>query len=950
VLLAGCAVTLVGIAVLWWLVFAKRPFDQVLKDAQTALAQGDFQTARRLANDLQRRNPDSPTALLVSGKASIALGRCTEGEHLLRRVLQQDDTNIEAHLALVRLLKIEGRFRDLLPHARSLFLSGNTGSEFLIPLAAPDGIKLSEDELTLAEFFGLSVPDDPSPLLGIARHFLQNAETERANLILQQIMESNPENIEAQALLGTALLELDNVEQFLTWHQQLRDVADSHPEIWFLRGVWSRREESPREAIRCFLEAVMRDVNHRRANLFLAQLFIAVGESAKATPFAERFERLEEVDRLATRGDDFSGDKMTARTIYRIAVLMESLGRLWEAAGWSRQAIQRDADFSEARQLLDDLTIRINGSTPLTLQSANPARMIDLSTYPLPNWHSGDNHKPSTRQTLIDDSRVSFSDKAESLGLKYRFHNGANPKSGRARMFEFSGGGVAAIDYDCDLWPDLYLTQGSPWPQTSADFRDSLFRNVDGERFEDVAKNSFLNDERYGQGATTGDFDNDGFSDIHLANIGKNRLYRNNGDGTFTDIAKEAGTSGNEWTSSGLLADVNGDSLPDLYCVNYLGGDDVFDRACHRDGRPIQCPLHFFPSAQDRLYLNLGDGHFQEATETSGIAVPEGKGMGIVAANFQRSGRLSLFVANDDKPNFFFVDRTAQTDTAVSYSEIGVPSGLAFGEFGTAQSCMGVAAGDANNDGLLDLFVTNFTNEHNNLFVQKPDAIFEDLSRQSGLHLVTLQPMGWGTQFVDGDLDGLLDIIVANGHLDENTAGNLPCRMRTQFFRNFGEHRFGEVMSGQLGPYFERKRVGRAVARIDWNRDGADDVCITHVDTPAALLSNETAQRGHYLSVRLRGVACSRDAIGSIVRVTARDKSWFRHLTAGDGFQASNERKLTFGFGNQEAIDELTIYWSSGFEQTMPALELDTDVLIIEGQAPRILSKQDHATPGRDSD
>ena len=950
VLLAGGAVTLVGIAVLWWLVFAKRPFDQVLKDAQTAFAQGDFQTALRLANDLRRRTPDSPAALLVSGKASIELGRCTDGEQLLRRVLQQDDTNIEAHLTLVRLLKIEGRFRDLLPHAQSLFLSGNAGGEFLIPLAAPDGIKLSEGELKLAEFFGSSVPDDPLPLLGIARHLLQNAETERANLILHQIMESNPENIEAQALLGTALLELDNVEQFLIWHRQLRDVADSHPEIWFLRGVWSRRKKLPREAIRCFLEAVMRDVNHRRANLFLSQLFIAVGESAKGTPFAERFERLEEVDRLATRGDDFSGDKMTARTIYRIAVLMESLGRLWEAAGWSRQAIQRDADFAEARQLLDNLTIRINDSTPLTLPSANPARTIDLPTYPLPDLHSGESHKPSTRQSTADNSRVSFSDKAESLGLKYRFHNGANPESGRARMFEFSGGGVAAIDYDCDLWPDLYLTQGSPWPQTSADFRDSLFRNVDGERFEDVAKSSFLSDERYGQGATIGDLDNDGFPDIHLANIGENRLYRNNGDGTFTDIAKEAGTSGNEWTSSGLLADVNGDSLPDLYCVNYLGGDDVFDRVCHRDGRPIQCPLHFFPSAQDRLYLNLGDGHFQEATETSGIAVPEGKGLGIVAANFQRTGRLSLFVANDDKPNFFFVDKAARTDTAVSYSEIGVPSGLAFGEFGTAQSCMGVAAGDANNDGLLDLFVTNFTSEHNNLFVQKPDAIFEDLSRRSGLHLVTLQPMGWGTQFVDGDLDGLLDIIVANGHLDENTAGDLPCRMRTQFFQNLGEHRFGEVMSSQLGPYFERKRVGRAVARIDWNRDGADDVCITHVDTPAALLSNVTAQRGHYLSVRLRGVACSRDAIGSVVRVTAEDKSWFRHLTAGDGFQASNERKLTFGFGNQEAIDELTIYWSSGFEQTMPAPELDTDILIIEGQEPRILSKQDHATPGHDSD
>ncbi len=955
VLLSGCAVTLAGVAVLWWLAVAERPFEQVLRDAQTAFARGDFQTAQQLAHDLLTRAPDSPAALLVGGKASIELGRCTEGELLLRRVLQQDDTNAEAHLNLVRLLKIEGRFRDLRPHARSLFRSGDSGGEFLIPLAASDGITLSEGELKRAEFFGSSVPDDPLPLLGIARHFLQNAEAERASVIIQRIVKSNPENIEAQALLGTALLEIDEVEQFLIWHRQLPAVADSHPEIWFLRGAWARREGLRREAIRCFLEAVMRDANHRRANLMLSQLFVATGESEKATRFAERFERLEEVDRLATRGDDFSGDRMTATTIHRIAALMESLGRLWEAAGWSRQAIQRDTEFLEARQLLDDLTSRIDDATPLTLQSANPARTIDLSIYPLPDWSSDESHEPSSRNSTtqeltVDAASISFSDKAELLGLKFRFHNGADPESGLARMFEFSGGGVAAIDYDGDLWPDLYLTQGSPWPQMSADFRDSLFRNVDGERFEDVADRSFLRDERYGQGATTGDFDNDGFPDIHLANIGENRLYRNNGDGTFTDIAKETGTSGNEWTSSGLLADVNGDSLPDLYCVNYLSGDDVYDRACYRDGRPVQCPLHFFPSEQDRLYLNLGDGRFQDATESSGIAASEGKGMGIVAANFRQSGQLSLFVANDDKPNFFFVDTASQSDTAVSYSEIGVPSGLAFGEFGTAQSCMGIAAGDANNDGLLDLFVTNFTSEHNNLFVQQPGDIFEDLSRQSGLHQATLQPMGWGTQFVDGDLDGLLDIVVANGHLDENTAGNQPYRMRTQFFQNLGEHRFDEVMSDQLGPYFERKHAGRAVARIDWNRDGADDVCITHVDAPAALLSNETAQRGHYLSIRLCGVACSRDAIGAVVRLTAGGESWFRHLTAGDGFQASNERKLTFGFGAREAIDELTIYWPSGFEQTVPAPELDTDVLIIEGQEPRILSNQHHAIPGRDSD
>lgn len=944
-LLSVIAVTLASFAVFWWSFFVQDSHEQVLKDAQTALAQGDFLTARRLAKSLLKRSPESTPALLIVGEASIHLGLCSDGEMAMRRVLQQSAANIEARLWLVRLLKLQGRFWDLMPHAESLLQLGDSGREFLVDLAAPDVIQFSEGELAQVRFFAKAVPGDFSPLLGLARHLLQNAEFERADLLLLKIVASNPANIEAQALCGTAIWELDDRERFLKWHEQLPVTADDHPEIWFLRGVWARERLDRRVAIRCFLEAVKRNANHRRANLFLSQMF-AVSDSEKAASFAERFERLEEVDRLATRGDDSSAENMPPQTFHRLAVLMESLGRLREAAGWCREAILLDADFSSAHQLLEDLTRRIDDKTPLTLESANPARMIDVSVYPLPEWGSDTNGKSSQSESVLDEWSVAFSDRAESLGLRFSFYNGANPGSDLARMFEFSGGGVAVVDYDGDGWPDLYLTQGNPWLRSSAEYRDSLFRNISGERFENVTDKSRLGDERYSQGATVGDFDNDGFSDIYLANIGVNRLYRNNGDGTFTDIADETEVGGNEWTSSSLLADVNGDSMPDLYCVNYLGGDDVFDRACHHGGRPVQCPLNFFPSEQDRFYLNLGDGRFEEVTETSGIAIPEGKGLGIVAANFHRSGRLSLFVANDDTPNFFFVDDAESADAAVSYSNSGVLSGLAFGEYGKSQSCMGVAAGDVNNDGLLDLFVSNFMHEPNNLFIQFPDVIFEDRTRQAGLHQPTLKLMGWGTQFVDGDLDGLLDILIANGHLDENTARDQPYRMRTQFFRNRGDQRFDVVAADQIGPYFERKHAGRAVARIDWNRDGADDVCITHVDRSVALLSNETLQRGHYLSLRLRGVTCSRDAIGSIVRATAGDQSWFRHLTAGDGFQSSNERKLTFGFGDRKSIDELTIYWPSGFEQTLPSLDLDTDILIIEGQKPRMLGKHTHSTPG----
>ncbi len=939
--IGACAVVVTGVALFVRQFFTERPFGAVLREAKSALSQADFRTARRLAHQLLERSPESTEALLVSAQASLQLGFCTESEQALCRVLAHDGTNVEAHLSLVRLLKMEGRYGELRPHALSLLRSGDSGNEYLIPLAAPDDVTLSESEFARAEFCRMTVSDDALPLLGIARHFLQNAEFAHADAVLREIAADGLENIEAQALLGTAMLRLGQSEDFLNWHERLPATADGHAEIWFLRGTWARSNRQPRAAIRCFWEAVLRDPNHRRANFQLSQTLVFDGEPDQSKKFAERFARLEEVSRLATHGNDSSRSALNARTMLRIATVMERLGRLWEAAGWYRKAIEHDPQLSVARRQLEEVTGRIDDTTPLTLGSSNPARLIDLSAYPLPDWHSDGGNQRSSPNSLPAESSVSFSDRAESLGLKFRFHNGANPASGHARMFEFSGGGVAVLDYDGDFWPDLYLTQGCAWPLTSGGRPDRLFRNVNGERFEDVTEQSGLGDERYSQGATVGDFNNDGFPDICLANIGANRLYRNNGDGTFTDVGEAMGIGGDEWTLSCLLADVNGDTLPDLYCVNYLGGKDVFTRKCESGGRSIQCPLHYFPSAQDRLYRNLGDGRFQDVTETSGIAIPEGKGMGIVAANFHRSGRLSLFIANDDKPNFLFVDNmdnTKRRDRPISYFDKGVISGLAFGDLGTAQSSMGVAAGDANNDGLLDLFVTNYTGEHNNFYVQRPGVIFEDVSRPAGLHLATLPPMGWGTQFLDGDLDGLLDIVVANGHLDKNTAGKLPYKMPAQYFRNLGENRFAELSADRLGPYFKRPHAGRAVARIDWNRDGANDVCVTHVESPVALLSNQTLKRGHYLSIHLRGVACSRDAIGSVVRITAADKSWFRHLTAGDGFQASNERKLTFGFGNRQRIDQMTIYWPSGFEQTLPGPDLDTEILIIEGNQPRTLN------------
>lgn len=933
-------VCLFAVLLILWSFSGNRSPEAVLKQAQTAILKGDFEMARALARELLDQQPDRVEALLLEAQASLALGRCTQAEQSLRQVLTCDDGNVDAHLSLIRLLKMQGRYQDLYPHALSLLRSGDSGNEYLIPLAAPDGITLTEAEFHQAESCRMAFPDDMSALLGPARHLLWNSEVKQAREILEQIVSERPDITEAQAQLGTVLLQLDELSAFLQWHTQLPATSETHPEIWFLRGMWASRQKNLSAAIRCFGESLRRDPNHRRANFRLAQALVMAGEPQKATAFSERCEQLEEVARLATRGNDSSGSEMSAATMYRIASLMYQLGRLWEAAAWYQQAVNRDPDKGASQQQLAKVVRRPPEETPLTLPEFQPVTRLDLSAYPLPDRHSYAASRLPEAAAADGDSRISFQDVAESMGLSFRFHNGADPTSGLARMFEFSGGGAGVTDFDGDLWPDLYLTQGTSWPPPSRDHRDRLFRNLHGRLFADLTAPAGLGDDGYSQGPAIGDLDNDGFADLALGNIGANRLYHNNGDGTFSDMTTDAGIKGDVWTSGCLLADVNGDACPDIYFVNYLGGEDVYTRRCERQGRPIQCPLQYFPSEQDQLLTSQGDGHFQDITGTSGIARPEGKGLGIVAANFDGTGQLSLFVANDDKPNFFFVREAVEADSSGgTFGEQGVSAGLAFGSLGDAQSCMGIAVADANNDGRLDVFVTNFTNEPNNFYIQQAGMFFVDSAAQAGLDLPGLRLMGWGTQFFDPDLDGLPDLIVANGHLDQNTAGILPYQMATQVFQNLGEDRFIELPAASLGPYFQRAHAGRAVARMDWNRDGADDVCVTHVDSPVALLDNRTSARGHYLNVHLRGITCSRDAIGSVVRVSAGDRTWYRHLTAGDGFQASNERRLTFGFGDLSHVDELEIRWPSGMVQTMAAPELDQEVLVVEGRLLRTMPK-----------
>jgi len=936
---------------------------RTLRQASFALSDRRFSDAARLARSVLQSMPDSRQALLIAGYARaglhddqgaldyltrvaddgsgeavvalyqagvrlVGLGRVSQAESNFRRVLELDPLHEEAHRQLGIMLQLEGRSWESLPHLFASVRGGQFTIGNLQEMSDTEVIWRSNHEFE--DQCLAAVPTDPLPLLGRARKALLINNTPVALQLFHDIAKLRPDQLQSQAHLGRLLLESN--DDFLAWHGALPASADQHPEIWFTRGLWCDRNGQPLAAARCFLETLKRHPEHIGAIHHLGLALAEQGRTEEADQLARRAKRLNEV-KVLLRGIGVGNE-----THQRFANLLESLGRNWEAAGSYYIALCADPSNSWARAGLQRLGSRLGDGRCSQWEAA--ISRIDLNDAPLPNWDAGNSLAANLNADHLNaaDSpgaapaacRVAFEEIAQAAGIRFQYHNGADANQKQAYMFEYSGGGVAILDYDDDGWPDIYLTQGCPWPTQANQtvYRDRLFRNSGDGHFVDVTDAAGLGDNGLSHGVTAGDYINDGLPDLYVANIGPNRLYENNGDGTFRDVTSASGTACDVWSSSCVLTDFDGDALPDLYVVNYLAGP----YECQTGNQPTDCGPMSFQAEQDRLFLNLGDGRFRDATGEAGVTAEGGKGLGVVAADFDGTGRVSLFVANDTTANFYFANQTANRGGKLRFQENAIYRGLACDEMGRTQSCMGVAAGDANGDGLLDLFVTNFTREANALYMQAADSSFVDNIKRAALLDTGFNMMGWGTQFMDGELDGLVDLVVANGQLNQHS----PERMQPQYFRNVGGGRFVEATPATLGRYFQRGCLGRAVARLDLNRDGLEDLCVTHVDQPTALLVNRTADPGRYLAVRLRAVHSAADAIGATVRVTAGDQAWTRHLTAGDGFYASNQRLLVFGLGDVELLDSVTVKWPSGETQEFATMETNAEILVIEGRAEAV--------------
>ncbi len=896
---------------------------------------------KRTQPSYRRRHCDPPPAadasverLFDHADRLLDAGRIREAEQALRRVLALDSHHQDANHNLAMLLRFENRCFEARPYLLELYRQGRFRREYLHTSFVVENFGSTPG----VDGYYLKVcraadPEDVLPLLNAIR-IEQHANDPQAMLpLLKLTLERDPDLAEVQARLGWFLLKAGTDADFVHWNASLGPAADDHPLTWAVRGLYAQRHGDKPGAIRCFLRGIELDPCHRLAFYQLSLLFRAVGETARAEACASRAKRIEQYEAL------LGTPPLSLEQIQETIELAESLERWWEALGWAHRAVLLFPEDQTSPKLVTRLQAKVSPETPLCDFPRDAAWNIPPAEYPLPDWKSlAANSKPES-PPAASEMATRFSDKAESMGVDFVFHNGADPSSGTAYMFELSGGGVGVLDYDSDGWPDLHLSQGCRWPVDPHDHSrlDRLFRNRNGKRFEDVTRSAGIVENGLSQSVSVGDYNADGFQDVYIGNIGPNRLWLNNGDGTFDDATDAAGIAGNDWTASAAFGDLDGDGLQDLYVVNYLSGPEVYTRTCFHEGdgkTPIQCSPLLFPSAQDRLYQNLGDGRFADVTDESGIAVPNGKGLAVVIADFNNSRRLNLFVANDTTANFYFANQTEGPGRPMRFHEQAVLSGLAYDGRGRATSNMGVAAGDANQDGLLDLFVTNFYREVNHFYLQQPGDVFVEAIQESGMAEPGFPVMGWGAQFLDGDLDGREDLFVANGSLYPPSP---PYQMPQHYFQNQGQGRFVLAPPETLGLYFMNRWLGRAVARLDVNRDGLPDLAITHVDTPFVLLVNENPRHGRFLKVRLRGVTSEREAIGATVRVTANDKVWSRQLVGGDGFAASNERVLIFGLRDAEQIDNLAVSWPSGAEDVYSeTIPVDSEVLLVEG-APRIV-------------
>jgi len=540
---------------------------------------------------------------------------------------------------------------------------------------------------------------------------------------------------------------------------------------------------------------------------------------------------------------------------------------------------------------------------------------------------------------IASSSNPAFHEIAAEVGLDFHHVTGA---AGEYLMPEIMGSGAALFDYDNDDDLDVYLIQGSPLktgrallfpPPSGWKAGNRLFRNMLAEsgklRFVDVTEKAGVGHDGYGMGAATGDYDNDGFLDLYVTNVGHNVLFHSNGDGTFADVTSAAGVDDSRWSTSAAFLDYDADGYLDLFVANYVDFTVQGNKRCYAPtGEPDYCTPMAYKAVPSRLFHNQGNGQFVDVTVASGIGASYGPGLGVLCADFTGDGRTDIYVANDTAANRLWLNQGDGT-----FKESALESGVAYDTNGRTKAGMGVAAAEVDAKGTIAIVVTNLTREGATLF-RGAKGQFEDVTSQYGLSTPTFAFTGFGTQWLDYDNDGRLDLFVANGAVTivESQRGTpYPYRQRNLLFHDEGTTQKFRDASDIAGDAFQRLEVGRGAAVGDIDNDGAVDILVTNNNGPVRLLHNIGSQQ-HWLEVRLEGVRSNRFGIGARVGVLrdGEEPVWRRVHTDSSYLSASDVR-VHFGLGKRASVQGVMVDWPDSSKERWDTVQADKLVVLRQG-------------------
>ena len=806
----------------------------------------------------------------------------------------------------------------------------------------------------------------------LAQTLVQSDEREAARKLLAEAPQSSGTSQWPVTLLQIEdLLETGGGDQAATMIGGLDPAAQTEVRYWIARGRILLEKNENKEALAVFTDAMARDPLHPEPVYRVARLRLQAGAEKEARDLFERAELLGRLNLAAKRtlensNIQTSANSLTAGTptdatpgatpkkrrregLQEVAATAQQIGlKRLALLAYTALAVE-NPDLTEARTKIAELRSDPDARHPLVDSTSGKGVRSPISggsVDPAPVASGADR---GTLPLTAATPRPQFWDIAETVGLKFSYQR-ADAPADKPLMMNVIGGGIAVLDYDHDGWPDLFFAQGTnlPVPARGDDRNGRLFRNIRGQKFEEMTAAANVMDYGFGQGCAVADYDNDGFADLLVCHYGALRLYRNNGDGTFEDASATSGISDSLWSSSAAFGDFDRDGDLDLFVVHYLTATWPPQTCC----LPVD-----YPRTLNAIWENRGDGTFVERTQESGIvttdsvinrprdgdaatlqpaeggAPAKAYGLAVIVEDLDNDGWLDVYIANDMTPNFLFRNSKGlnpKGNAPFSFAEVGVKSGVAVNGKGEVEAGMGLNCADVDGDGWFDLFVTNFQEETNTFYrnqgvdSKSGSLIFSDDTARAGLLDLNPPKMGWGVQFIDALGTGRQDLFFLNSHLQIN----MP--QTPSFFFNRGGGRFADLKLSS--PYFTTVRSGRALAKVDWNRDLRPDLVATYLRGNVSLISNDSPA-GHRVAIELVGRSGNRDGESARVVIDAGKQHGVYRVSRGGGFLVSNDKTLMVGLG-EVSEGRWSINWPSGLKQDCGLCRAGRRYLVIEGETP----------------